>query len=85
MSSQVAGVNPTWISAVNAGYPGLTVYDEPGQPLLWRREYLDREIPEAGAQTFSTDLSSGLFIQRNVDFTLDDIFHSVRACVYDPT
>ena len=72
MSSQVAGVNPTWLSAVNAGYPGLTVYDEPGKPALWRREYLDREIPEPGAQTFSTDLSSGLFIQRNVDFRLDE-------------
>ena len=72
MSSQVAGVNPTWLSAVNAGYPGLTVYDEPGKPALWRREYLDREIPELGAQTFSTDLSSGLFIQRNVDFRLDE-------------
>jgi len=81
MSGQIVGVQHAWKSAINAGAPGFVVYDEPGKPAMWRRAYLDREVVEPQAQTFSTDLSSGLFIQRKTDFTLDETcpFQLVRA------
>ena len=81
MGGQIIGVNRSWTSAINAGSPGLVVYDEPGKPVLWRREYLDRQIQETAAQTFNTDLSDGLFIQRKVDFSLDEAypFQFIRA------
>jgi YD repeat-containing protein len=81
MSGQIIGVGHSWISSLNSGAPGFTIYDAQGKPALARRAYLTREVVETVAQTFSTDLSSGLFIQRNADFSLDEVypFEFVRA------
>ena len=81
ISGQIIGVGHSWVSFLNSGAPMLTIYDVQGKPALSRRAYPTREAVETAAQTFSTDLSSGLFIQRNVDFTLDEAypFAFVRA------
>lgn len=72
MGGQVIGADGAWNSFINSGDPGFTVYDAPGKPVLWRTEYVNQAVRDTAAQLFSTDLSLGLFVQRKMDFILDD-------------
>lgn len=71
MGGQIIGAERQWDSFVNQGEPGVTLYDIPGKPVLWRMAYEDRAVPDISAQLFTTDLSLGYLIQRQVDFILD--------------
>jgi len=72
MGGQVIGADGAWQSFINSGDPGFTVYDAPGKPFLWRTDYVNQAVRDTDAQLFSTDLSVGLFVERKMDFILDD-------------
>lgn len=82
MGGQIIGAERHWDSFVNQGEPAVTLYDIPGKPVLWRLAYEDRAVPDTSAQLFTTDLSQGRLMQRQVDCVLDGSYPLEFTRVY---
>ncbi|MGA9393673.1 MAG: DUF6531 domain-containing protein, partial [Candidatus Sulfotelmatobacter sp.] len=72
MGGEMIGAEGQWHSFVNSGAPAVTLYDGPGDKLLWRMEYVWSAFPDTAAQVFSVDADLGLMIQRKADFIFED-------------
>jgi YD repeat-containing protein len=70
MGGRIIGGQGAWKSFIGSGDPGVTLYDAPGKPLLWRLDYLNQPVRDTQTQIFNTDISLGLFVQRKTDFIL---------------
>ncbi|HZD12644.1 MAG TPA: cytochrome c oxidase assembly factor Coa1 family protein, partial [Candidatus Binatus sp.] len=72
MSGDIMGAGGYWRSWVNGGEPGISVLDIPGKPLLRRMECVQGPLPDTKSQLFNVYLDHGLFIQKRIDFRIDE-------------
>jgi YD repeat-containing protein len=68
----VIGAEGQWRSWVESGDPAVTVYDGPGDKLLWKMQYAESALPDTRTQIFCVDAGVGLIIQRKADFVFED-------------
>lgn len=71
MGGDVIGAEGQWHSWTESGDPAVTIYDGPGDKLLWKMQYTESALPDASTQTFFADAGVGLIIQRKADFVFD--------------
>jgi len=72
MGGEVIGAEGQWHSFVESGDPAVTLYDGPGDKLLWKMAYADSALPDTGVQLFCVDAGVGLILQRKADFVFED-------------
>jgi len=72
IGGNVIGTEGQWRSWVESGDPAVTVYDGPGDKLLWKMRYAESALPDTRAQIFCVDAGVGLVIQRKADFVFED-------------
>lgn len=72
MGGDVIGAEGQWDSFVESGDPVVTIYDGPGDKLLWKMQYTESALPDTATQTFRVDTGVGLIILRKADFVFED-------------
>jgi YD repeat-containing protein len=72
MGGELIGAEGRWHPFIDSGDPGVTIYDGPGNRLLWKMNYAERALPDPSTQLFSVDAGVGLIIQRKADFVFPD-------------
>jgi YD repeat-containing protein len=72
MGGDVVGAVGHWDSWVESGDPAVTIYDGPGDKLLWKMQYTQSALPDQATQSFFMDAGVGLIIQRKADFVFED-------------
>ncbi len=72
IGGEVIGAEREWHSFVEAGHPSTTIYDGPGDKLLWKFSNTASALSDTNLQVFSMDLGVGLIVQRKADFVFDD-------------
>jgi YD repeat-containing protein len=72
MTGEINGAGGYWHSWVNGGEPGMSVIDIPGKPLVWKMECVQGPLPNTRSQLFNVYMAHGLFVQRRVDFRIDE-------------
>ncbi len=72
IGGDVIGAEREWDPFVEQGEPSTTIYDGPGDNLLWRLSSMRSAVPETSSQVFSMDLGVGLIVQRKADFVFED-------------
>jgi YD repeat-containing protein len=72
MGGELIGAEGQWHPFIDQADPGVTIYDKPGNSLLWKMKYVERAIPDPTTQLFSVDAGLGLIIQRKTDFVFPD-------------
>jgi YD repeat-containing protein len=72
MGADVIGAEGRWDSFVESGDPVVTIYDGPGDKLLWKMQYTESAIPDTATQTFRVDTGVGLMILHKADFVFED-------------
>jgi YD repeat-containing protein len=68
MGGELIGGEGQWHPFIESGDPGVTMYDGPGNRLLWKMKYVERALPDPSTQLFTVDAGLGLLIQRKADF-----------------
>jgi YD repeat-containing protein len=74
MTGEINGAGGYWHSWVNGGEPGMSVVDIPGTPPVWKMDCVEGPLPDTRSQLFNVYMASGLFVQRRVDFRIDEEF-----------
>jgi len=82
MSGSLVGGEGSWDPFVEPGEPGVTIYDSPDRPALWRIDFYDAALPDTSAQVLSADLGLGLFVQEQIDFSFGSNFPLQFVRVY---
>ena len=72
MGGNIIGAENRWDSFQESGAPSVTIYDLPGQKILWRMVDADHTLPNNASQVFSAGLGAGIFAQRKDDFVFND-------------
>src|SRR5258708_7343102 len=72
IGGELIGEEGQWHPFIDSGDPGVTIYDGPGNRLLWKMKYAGRALPDPSTQLFSVDAGVGLIIQRKADFVFPD-------------
>lgn len=72
MGGEVIGAEGQWHPWLESGDPAVTIYDGPGDKLLWKMQYTESTLPDTATQTFFADAGVGLIIQRKADFVFED-------------
>ncbi len=72
IGGDVIGAEGQWRSWVESGDPAVTVYDGPGDKLLWKMQYAESALPDTRTQIFCADAGVGLILQRKADFVFED-------------
>ena len=72
MDGNVIGAEGHWDSWVESGDPAVTIYDGPGDKLLWKLQYTQSALPDTATQSFFMDAGVGLIVQRKADFVFED-------------
>jgi YD repeat-containing protein len=72
MGGEVIGAEGHWDSWMELGDPAVTIYDGPGDRLLWKMQYTSSTLPDTATQSFFADAGVGLIIQRKADFVFED-------------
>lgn len=72
MGGDVIGAKGHWDSWVERGDPVVTIYDGPGEKLLWKMQYTASALRSTAMQTFRVDTGVGLIILRKADFVFED-------------
>ncbi|MGA8272986.1 MAG: DUF6531 domain-containing protein, partial [Candidatus Sulfotelmatobacter sp.] len=72
MGGEVLGAEGEWHSFIEEGDPSVTIYDGPGDKLLWKTAYTESALPNTDTQVFCIDAGVGLIIQRKADFVFED-------------
>ena len=71
MGGQLIGADGRWEPFVERGSPSVTIYDPPGDKLLWKIDETGSALPDTGSQVFCVSLGVGLFVQRKADFVFE--------------
>ena len=79
MSGSIIGAEGRWDPFIDSGEIGVTLFNVPGKPLLWKLVETNEVLAPTSAHSFSADLTIGLFISRQVDFVLDDPLRLTRV------
>ena len=72
MGGELIGAEGQWHSWVESGDPAVTIYDGPGDKLLWKMHYTDSALPDTRTQVFCVSAGVGLILQRKADFVFED-------------
>ncbi len=71
MSGSIIGGEGRWDPFINSGDIEVTICAVPGEPIVWRLAESCEILPQTSIQTFTADLTIGLFIYRKTDFRFD--------------
>jgi YD repeat-containing protein len=82
MSGQIVGGKNHWDPLYNPGEPEVSMTVAPGKPIVWTISSAGESVPNTRLEFFSVDLAIGLFIQRKIDFYIDDQYPLTFARVY---
>ena len=74
MTGEIIGAVGYWRSWLDDAEPGISVIDIPGKPLVWKMECVKGPLPDTRSQLFNVYLAHGLFVQKRVDFRIDEEF-----------
>jgi len=84
MAESFTGANGIWKPMPEQGDPCVTVTQPVGKLPIWRLDCAHLPPLDTEAQSFETDLKLGLFVQRQMDFYIDEPFPLVLARMYRP-
>jgi YD repeat-containing protein len=82
MTGEINGAGGYWHSWVNGGEPGMSVVDIPGKLPVWKMECVEGPLPDTRSQLFNVYMATGLFVQKRVDFRIDEEFPLELARTY---
>lgn len=82
MSEEVVGAEHRWDPFLSSGDPIVSISTVPGKLPVWTIADGWQTDPNPRAEYFMADLSVGLFIQRQIDFYLDEEYPLVFSRMY---
>jgi YD repeat-containing protein len=82
MGGLIVGAKGRWDSFFNEGEPLVSLTAAPGKPATWTMESAGWFVPDTRLDFFTVDPAVGLFVQRKIDFYLDDQYPLAFARVY---
>lgn len=74
MTGEINGAGGYWHSWENGGAPGMSVIDIPGKPPVWKMECVEGPLPDTRSQLFNVYMADGIFVQKRVDFRIEEEF-----------